>query len=370
MSKKLRLLELRIDPEKGSLVSGIALVGKPAIGSNFLAFSNEEPKATEIKFAMNEERMELLGAAMIPGLPMYRDTPGIGEYLSVFDAQTIRQIAQVFAEKGFFNSVNLDHTDTHAGSYVFQSYIVDPERGLNAPIGVDAPAGSWIIGVKVNDPIVWQDIKDGKRNGFSVEGFFNMFDTSIEVELAEMERLANEFEAEIDAYLAEAKGCLMFFPDVNIKDWEFGVRRLVPGAKDLELEPHVTILYGLMHTPEIIPQLQSILSASLNDWPIDIELGRISKFTNDSGDVIKIDIWDVNGALNGLNMVLTDVFGVISKFPHYRPHMTIAYTDTDPTVMYSSERVWPYEFGLNSLNKGRIVYSDGLGGQFDIAVIK
>lgn len=193
-TKKLKLIKMKINPEKGSVVSAVAIVGAPAIDSNFIAFSKDHTP-TEIKFAEDNERMELIGAAMIPDLPMYRNSEDQGEYLAVFEAADIREIAQVFAERGFFNNMNIDHTEKSAGSYIFQSYIVDSSKGIPAPTGVDAPDGSWIIGVKVNDAAVWQDIKDGKTKGFSVEGLFDLFDTSIEVELSEKEKAAEEFEA-------------------------------------------------------------------------------------------------------------------------------------------------------------------------------
>ena len=361
---------MKIAPNEGSLVHSIALVGRPAIDSNFIAFSdnNPEPK-NPIKFSSNDERMELIGAAMIPDLPMYRNTEETGEYMSIFDAETIREIAQVFAERGLFNNMNLDHTDKSAGSYVFQSYIVDSEKGINAPIGIDAPDGSWIVGVKVNDPAVWQDIKDGKRKGFSVEGFFQLFDTSIDLQLAEQLALADEFEEALDEFLNEPKGCLMFMPKVDPLRWNVAVSKLAPGAKETEKEPHVTIVHGFIDSPEVIPALQSILSESLNEWPIEIEMGRISKFIQPDGDVIKIDIWDLNYALKGLNTVLTDVFGIISKWPDYKPHMTLAYTDSNPQTTFSNERVWPYEFGIENINKGNIVYSFN-GVQTVIATIK
>ncbi|RYE51543.1 MAG: hypothetical protein EOP48_18065 [Sphingobacteriales bacterium] len=71
--------------------------------------------------------------------------------------------------------MNLDHTATPAKSFVFQSYIVDSNKGMTSPKGLNLPDGSWVVGVKVTDDGVWNDIKSGKRKGFSVEGLFEYF---------------------------------------------------------------------------------------------------------------------------------------------------------------------------------------------------
>lgn len=192
---KLPLIELKIDEANESFVSAIALVENPAIESDFIAFS----KVQEY-FAANDEKMELLGAAMLPDKPIYRNGDNGGFY-AVFSKDTIRQIAQVFAQKGLFNATNIEHTVIPADSYVFQSYITDESKGMSAPKGIEAPDGSWIVGVKVNNPTVWQAIKQGQIKGFSVEGVFSLFPTnqlsdgSADVDDAELSQAIKEFNA-------------------------------------------------------------------------------------------------------------------------------------------------------------------------------
>jgi hypothetical protein len=40
-------------------------------------------------------------------------------------------------------------------------------------MGLEYPKGTWVVTMKVNDPKVWKDIKNGKLNGYSIEGWFN-----------------------------------------------------------------------------------------------------------------------------------------------------------------------------------------------------
>jgi len=207
MKKSLPLVELTISPDTGSFVSAIALVESPAIESDFIAFSSK----TKQYFSSNDEKMELIGCAMIPDQAIYRNSPDLGEYAVTFSADTIRQIAQVYAAKGLFNQTNLEHTSTPADSYVFQSYITDESKGISAPKGIDVPDGSWIVGVKVNNPDVWSEIKEGKVKGFSVEGIFNLIDTNTTVNLhnqlkqSEFDIAVSEFEAALIALEEKSK---------------------------------------------------------------------------------------------------------------------------------------------------------------------
>jgi len=173
------LIELRINPDEESFVSGIALVEFPANESSFIAFSNSGKKPTSnLEFSANDEKMELIGLAMIPNQVIDRIADDGTGYQVVFTATTIRYIAQVFAQKGLFNSTNIEHTTVPANSYIFQSYLTDKSKGINAPIGIDGdvPDGSWVVGVKVMNSNVWSAIKTGKIKGFSVEGMFELFE--------------------------------------------------------------------------------------------------------------------------------------------------------------------------------------------------
>jgi hypothetical protein len=200
MKKNLPTYELKINLDEDSIVSGIALVESPAIESNFLAFSSD---ITYEQFATNDERMELLGAALIPDLPIYRKNPAGEEYQVFFSKETVREIAQQYFKYGFQKNLNIGHTSIPAQSYIFQSYIVDSKKGLEAPKGVSAPDGSWIIGVKVDDKTTWNKIKAGQLKGFSIEGVFQMLDTKLSNEKdedAELIQLLNQFNTLIKKY--------------------------------------------------------------------------------------------------------------------------------------------------------------------------
>jgi len=137
-----------------------------------------EKFAIQLSFAVNainEDKQEIFGPAMLADVPIYRNDKQLGEYNVVFDKATIYKIAQKFFEKDFNKNFNLMHDPNQkcTGVYAFQSYIVDSKEGRPAPKGYeDAKDGSWFLGVKVNNPEVWAKIKSGEIKGFSVEGVF------------------------------------------------------------------------------------------------------------------------------------------------------------------------------------------------------
>ena len=50
----------------------------------------------------------------------------------------------------------------------------DKTRGILPMKGFeDAPDGSWFVSMLVENDEVWQQVKEGKINGFSIEGIFN-----------------------------------------------------------------------------------------------------------------------------------------------------------------------------------------------------
>lgn len=160
-----------IDPAVDSEleVSFVALVDRPAIDRNFLAFNEKQ------RFAINEDRRIISGPAMIAELPMYRKDDTFGEYYVSFDAPTIYSIVQKFNQKGYMQNFNLFHDEAQKlpGVTIFNSFINDDTLGIQPMTGFeDVANGSWFISAKVENDEAWAKVKDGTVKGFSVEGIF------------------------------------------------------------------------------------------------------------------------------------------------------------------------------------------------------
>lgn len=194
MDKKLPIYNLEIvsDLESDVEVDYVALVDKPAIEKNFLAFRDQQQVQT---FAIqNEEEHIISGPLMLADTPIYRNDEN-GEYYVVFSKDTIKQIAQKFFSKGYQSNVNLMHDSGQKleGLVMFESFIVDHKRGILPMKGFEnVPDGSWFGSFKVNNQAAWQMIKDGLVKGFSVEGLFSY--KKADIQAKEVEQLWSQIQ--------------------------------------------------------------------------------------------------------------------------------------------------------------------------------
>jgi hypothetical protein len=187
MEKKLPLYEMMIGDtiEGEEEVDFIALVEYPAIQKNFLAFSQQfvEPSQGESKEDFrtvgfnkfnieNQEQRIVTGALMIADLPIYRRDEDEEYYVS-FSAAEIKKIVQRFFKKGYQSKVNVEHSTPVDGVFMFESFIIDREKGIMPPKGFeDISNGSWFGSFKVDNEKIWNEVKAGTFKGFSVEGLF------------------------------------------------------------------------------------------------------------------------------------------------------------------------------------------------------
>lgn len=173
---ELPIFELLIseDEASGLQVDYVALVDKPAIERNFMAFDKHKQN---IKFALNEERQIISGPAMLSETPIFRKADGVRpDHYVTFSADTIYKIAQKFFDKGYQNNFNAMHDSNQRfeGVSMFESFIVDSSRGIQPMMGFeDAKDGSWFISAKVDNQTAWDRVKTGEFKGFSVEGIFS-----------------------------------------------------------------------------------------------------------------------------------------------------------------------------------------------------
>ena len=165
------MLDITEDIEDDAQVDFIALVDRPAIQKNWNAFNKTQ------KFEVtNEDRRIISGAIMLADTPIFRSDATYGDYYVAFSADTILKIVQKFFKKGFQSNVNLMHNSSaqFEGVTLFESFISDPSRGIMPMKGFeDAPDGSWFVSMLVENEDVWNQVKQGNVNGFSIEGIFN-----------------------------------------------------------------------------------------------------------------------------------------------------------------------------------------------------
>jgi len=166
----LPFIEFKLTDEVEGL-QAIALVDSPAIGLNYQAFA---PHKFEV---INEEKRIVMGAAMIPDLPIYRRDER-GEYYAIFKKETIKALVQKLFKENKHNNFNEQHNAFKIldDVFIYQSFITDAELGISAPSGFENVAdGTWFIAAKVENDEAWAKVKEeGLLKGFSVEGVFDL----------------------------------------------------------------------------------------------------------------------------------------------------------------------------------------------------
>lgn len=210
MKRELPIYEARINEAEGMDVNMISIVATPAVTTNnkevfgegnFLKFSDSE-KVDKLHFS-SDEKMQLFGIAMMPNEWIYRkDKKTNEEFYIVFTPEEVETIAIRFAKAHYNNNVNVEHSKRDAKSVVFESYIVDSGKGKLAPaVFGEVPNGTWMVGVQVYDINLWQEIKEGKRTGFSVEGLFQLIDRDVFIEVDfTNDNNQNDIEIAIDGW--------------------------------------------------------------------------------------------------------------------------------------------------------------------------
>lgn len=147
----------------------VSLVKDPAIESTLLKFNNE---TTDVLHFTNDEKKIVYSVAMIPNMLIPRKNIN-GKPANVFySAETIEKFQQDYFRTNANNGTNINHaTFNTEGVFPFESWIVaNSENDKSKELGLNAPNGSLIMGFKIDNPEVWNEVKNGNLDGLSVEG--------------------------------------------------------------------------------------------------------------------------------------------------------------------------------------------------------
>ena len=183
----MKLYELLIDEELQTMgVEAISIVQNPAIGVDFVALA-EDTTPVQLAEVSSDKRL-LMGAALIPDKPIYRNQDG-EEFYIYFSQDTVRKAAEMFFKNSNHQNATLEHKDKLAGMTVYESWIVeDTQFDKSRKYGLEMPVGTWMVTMKVDDDEVWSKyVKDNKVFGFSIEGqFANALRREVEQPLPEL----------------------------------------------------------------------------------------------------------------------------------------------------------------------------------------
>lgn len=119
----------------------------------------------------NAEKQIVYGVVYAPG-----EIDAHGETMLAEDVETMCHefMRLVALNKGAV--IDTEHDNVALSAFPVECYIEKEE-------GNDWPVGSWVMGVKIEDPGIWSDVKKGRLNGFSFEAMVRKLPVVVEVEL-------------------------------------------------------------------------------------------------------------------------------------------------------------------------------------------
>lgn len=95
-------------------------------------------------------------------------------------AEEIRKAAWSFAKKGINKRIDVQHDNkVVANVEVVESFIARDDDP-------DFLAGSWVLGVHVDDDAIWEKILKGELNGFSMEALVRRFTSDVELDFPDV----------------------------------------------------------------------------------------------------------------------------------------------------------------------------------------
>lgn len=187
-----RVVKCVIDDQGKLGISAIGLVHDPAMEELWVTLS--KIKLSQIQ----EERKMLYGACLIPDKHILRLDGNGEEFYIFFEKETIMKCAHQFLKQNLQHNHTYEHQHPISGCVVVESWIVEGEQDKSRQLGLDVPVGTWMIGTKVEDDSIWEEVKSGNIRGFSIEGMFNEIGLSMsapsseDLFIAELEKLLQE----------------------------------------------------------------------------------------------------------------------------------------------------------------------------------
>lgn len=199
MRKKIK--KYYVNPED-SAVLAMSVVDEPAVESDFVYLSKQKIEKF-IGLETNEKHM-IYGCALRPDFPIYRRDEN-EEYYLEFSKEAVEKLARNFMVNGLQQNFTEAHKSEVEGITITESWIkADMEKDKSVAIGLDKdlPLGTWFIGAYCNNAEVWDNVKSGTYNGFSVEAIVNVDELKFESQEPSVEDNIKELEAELEEQIA------------------------------------------------------------------------------------------------------------------------------------------------------------------------
>ena len=163
----------------------MSTVESPATKTQLVMF-DDELKAMEFS---DDEKQIIYSVAMRPNMLIPRKNINGEPAMVFYSEETVKDLQQNFFKNNSHNGATINHDkNIRQDMYCFESWIVDnPEKDKATSLGLDVKKGDWILAQKVDNQEVWQDIKSGKLQGFSIEAYLEPVLTNNDIKMTQEE---------------------------------------------------------------------------------------------------------------------------------------------------------------------------------------
>tara|TARA_R110001592_G_scaffold358776_1_gene664157 strand:- start:79 stop:930 length:852 start_codon:yes stop_codon:yes gene_type:complete len=171
--KTTKIVELVIDDESQDLaIDCLSLVSSPAIEENWVFMNKSKNNLTLAK--VDSEKKEIISPALIPDKNIYRyDADTDSDFYVYFSKATVKQASHLYLKNNNHHKATLEHQERVAGVLAIESWIIeDPKMDKSTLYGFSLPKGTWMVKLKIENPDLWDKVKDGDVKGISIEGYF------------------------------------------------------------------------------------------------------------------------------------------------------------------------------------------------------
>lgn len=176
----------------------MSLVENPATKTQLVMFDDE----SKLLQFQDDDKQIVYSVAMRPNMLIPRKNVNGEPAMVFYTEETIADLQQNFFKKNHHNGATINHDGkVRNDMYIFESWIVqDPENDKATLLGMQVQKGDWVTAQKIENSEVWQDVKNGKLTGFSIEAYLEPVLINNKVEMTK-----EEIDARIKRVLMESQ---------------------------------------------------------------------------------------------------------------------------------------------------------------------
>lgn len=217
------IFDISVD-EEGRGLFGLSFVDNPAIQVDLHFFKAEQQK---VYFSSHEKR-EVVSPVLIPNQLIIREAMGIPYYMRASE-ETIKKIYEKYMLSGNWNNFTYMHENMELdiservqdGVYLQRLWIIEDEKldDANTKYGFSLPKGTLMMKAKVQNRQIWNEIREGKLRGISLEALFDKVNTNKALQITYSKMKTNlELFSKFIAFLNEVSVEADNVADEAVKD--------------------------------------------------------------------------------------------------------------------------------------------------------